>query len=163
MRIRAYTVADAAALARIFHDAVQIGTAADYTQAQRDDWSAKCPTAEAWENRLIGLTTFVAEDAGVPVGYMSMRDEDGYLDLAFVSPSMIGQGVAYGLYLAVLDHARALGLSQMTVEASAASYRFFKRQGWHETGRKTRGEGAAMIETRLMAGDIIGSVSVVND
>jgi putative acetyltransferase len=153
MRIRTYRSSDAAALARIFHDAVQVGSAAHYTQARRDDWSVSCPTAAGYRARLLGLTTFVAVDA-VPVGFFSVRDEDGYIDLAFVTPGLIGTGVAFAIYQRVLGHFKDLKLTHATVEASAQSHIFFTRQGWRVTGRMPRGEGDALINNWLMDKDL---------
>lgn len=156
--VRPYRAEDAGALARIFHRAVQIGSAGVYTQAQRDDWSPDCPSDAGWRGRLTGLTTWVAVDGdhAAIVGFMSLRDSDGYLDLAFVTPEHIGQGVGSVLYRQTEAHARELGLHELTVEASAMSMPFFARHGWTITGRKRRGEGAAEMENWLMSKTIIG-------
>lgn len=150
MHVRAFQPADAGVCGQIYHDAVQIGAASVYTQAQRDGWSPTAPAAEDYAKRLDGLTTLVAVDAGRVIGFMAFRDSDGYLDLAFVTPARIGQGVAFAIYAKVEAACRATGLSRMTVEASAQSEVFFRRQGWRVTGHATHGEAAALIRTALM-------------
>ncbi len=148
--VRDYRASDAAALASIFHRSVQIGAKQHYTAPQLDDWSPECPASGAYQERLEGLRVFVAQVAGDPVGFMALRESDGYIDLAFVAPEMIGKGVAFALYGRVRSLCRDLGLSRMTVEASAQSYVFFSRQGWSVTGRKTRGSGKTELQTWLM-------------
>lgn len=148
MQIRPARPEDAGALARIYHDAVQIGSAGVYTQAQRDGWSDECPSAADWAERIDGLITFVAED-GVPIGFLSM-EPGGLIDLLFVTPPRIGQGVAFALYGQALAHARTAGLTLLTVEASRMSRRFFTRQGWRVTGRVHHRSGPARVVGTLM-------------
>jgi GNAT superfamily N-acetyltransferase len=154
MILRPSRPGDAGALAAIFHRAVQIGAAGHYSQAQRDGWSPDCPTPEVWAHRLEGLTTIVAEIDGEPQGFLSMRDDDGLIDLLFVAPERIGLGLGFALYCRALDHCRARGLGRLHAEASSLSRDFFRRQGWVETGQRNRGRGRARIVTTLMACDL---------
>lgn len=154
MQLRRYRPADAARLAAVFHRAVQQGTRAVYSQAQRDGWSPTCPSAHRWRARLEGLETWVADVDGRAEGFASFEPDTGYLDLLFVAPEMIGRGLAFALYRTVHARCRESGLSRMTAEASKQSHAFFLRQGWTETGRRNRGEGAACIRTWLMAHDL---------
>lgn len=154
MILRAARPEDAGPLGAIFHRAVQIGASGVYTQAQRDGWSPVCPTAQDWTRRLHGLTTWVADIDEVPLGFLSLRDRDGLIDLMFVAPEQIGRGVGYALYRRALDHARGLGLGRLHAEASSQSRAFFGRQGWVETGQRNRGRGEARIVTVLMAFDL---------
>ena len=146
---------DAAALALIFHRAVQEGAAGHYSQAQRDRWSPACPTAADWTRRLRGLTTFVAEIDSAPQSFLSMRDRDGLIDLLFVAPEHLGRGLAHALYSEALAHARALGLPRLHAEASAQSRAFFARHGWVETGQRNHGRGPGRIVTTLMYCDLV--------
>jgi GNAT superfamily N-acetyltransferase len=155
MEISSFRSVDAEECAEVYFEAVQLGTAHIYDQAQRDGWCRVCPTSAMYRERLDGLTTFVARQKGGITGFMSFREDDGYLDLAFVRPDYAGQGVAYALYCAVLNRALFVGLRHMTVVASEPSYRFFLRQGWRVTGRKVFKEGAAMINTWLMDFDVV--------
>lgn len=151
--IRPYRTDDAGALAAIFHDAVQVGSAGVYDQVQRDDWSPSCPSAEAWRARLDGLTTMVAEAGGVPIGFVSMDMASGLFDLAFVRSDRARLGVGGRLYAAIMAEARARGLAAFTVETSPLSEPFFRARGWRQTGTRTRGEGAGRVTTVLLALD----------
>ena len=128
MRIRRYRPADAAGCARVFHAAVQVGAASAYRQAQRDAWSANVPPAADWARRMRGLISWVADDGDV-AGFIAVRS-DGYVDLVFVRPDRIGQGVGTALYDTMEAHCRKTALSTLTTAASHLAKPFFLRQGW---------------------------------
>ncbi len=68
---------------------------------------------------------------------------NGLLDLAFVSPSVQGTGVAYALYQAIEQAAGNLDLTEIHADASHLARPFFARQGWDmitEHQVKLRGE-----------------------
>ncbi|SHF32821.1 Acetyltransferase, GNAT family [Loktanella atrilutea] len=151
--IRPYDVADAGALASIFYRAVRIGAAGHYTPVQLADWAPEVRSAEAYADRLAGLDTWVARVDGVPAGFLSLSDGH-HIDLLFVDPAQIGRGLAFALYRHLLAELTGRPVARLTVEASAQSRTFFRRQGWNETGQRTRGTGAAAIVTTLMAYDL---------
>jgi len=134
--LRVYSPADTAALARIFFDAVQIGTAGHYTAAERTAWAGDTPETGAWAARLDGLRTLVAHGPEGPIGFMSLR-HDGHLDLAFVAPRSTGQGVGVALLSATETHAKSTGLKRLTTDASLAAHGFFLRHGWREIAAQT--------------------------
>jgi len=139
-RLRPYRPADAGGLARLFHRAVHEGTAPHYTEAERRAWSPEPPPPAVWARRLGGLVTLVAEAGGDPVGFMSLRPGDGYLDLAFVAPERRGTGLAARLLRAIEDEARQRGLRRLHVQASHLARPFLARNGWRfvSTGRVMR-------------------------
>ncbi|WP_453961487.1 GNAT family N-acetyltransferase [Amorphus suaedae] len=127
--IRPLDPGDADHLARIFFCAVHEGTRDHYSFAQRMAWAGPTVDLDAWRHRVGGLTGFVAERDGEPIGFMTI-DAEGYVDLAFVLPSAAGSGVGWRLHEAVEAKARALGAQEMTTQASKAARPFFERQGW---------------------------------
>jgi putative acetyltransferase len=141
---------DVAALALIFHRAVQEGSAGHYDQAQRDDWSPAVPSTAGWAARLEGFTTFVAESGGVPVGFVA-TDAQGLVDLLFVRPDQARRGIGTALLAQATEAARAAGLRRLTAEASALSEGLFRKAGWQETGLMPRGAGAGRVVNRLFA------------
>ena len=150
MWIRDAAPADAGALADIFYSAVQIGAAEAYSQDQRDAWAGQQPTAEGWAKRLDGLLTLVADAGNGPVGFMSMRMEDGYLDLAFVDPDHRGMGLSRDIYAVLENRARAAGLSRLTSHASHMAKPFFEREGWVNLGQNTIERGGITLENWVM-------------
>lgn len=120
---------DAPLAARVFFDAVRESTKEHYTEAQRRAWTGELPGPESWRDRLTGTAGFAAEEGGRLLGFMTINGT-GYIDLAFVAPTALGQGVGWRLYCAVEAKARELGASVLTTEASRMARPFFERQGW---------------------------------
>ncbi len=148
--IRSYRHADAGDLAEVFHDAVHIGAKDHYSSKQREAWCPECPTPEDWARRLSGLETVVAVEKGKPAGFMSMRS-DGYLDLAFVRPEVMGMGVADALYSVMLNRALAKGMGALTTQASHPARSFFLRKGWEFLATQTvHKAGVELRNHRLM-------------
>lgn len=123
-------------LGQLFHRSVHEGTFEAYDAAQRAAWSPKPPSGSDWEARLTGAVTLVALAGKVPVGFMTLDPETGYLDLAFVAPEWQGQGVAAMLYGLVERCARRQGLAQLTSDASEVARPFFLKQGWQDGPRQ---------------------------
>ena len=150
MDIRAYQPGDADALGVVFHRAVRIGALGPYSPKQVAAWSPKPPGGEAWERRLGDARTFVATVNGTPIGFMSIHDK-GYLDLAFVVPEHMGQGVAAGIYARLENDVRAHGLTRLTTHASLLAEPFFARQGWHVVKRQTVARHSVDLPNAYMA------------
>lgn len=129
VRIRRFRETDAAATARVFYDSIHNATRAFYDAAQRQAWAPRIPDTDAWRARIAPQIAFVAERDGAVIGFMTLRS-DGHLDLAFVAPDTVGQGVAKALYDAILAAAFAAGMRRLTTEASLLARPFFARQGW---------------------------------
>lgn len=130
LTLRRYEPDDCAACWLVFYRAVQIGAARFYNQAQRDIWCAAQPAATPERNaRLADAITWVAESSGKLVGFMSLKT-DGHLDMAFVDPDHMGQGVAVALHHNLIQSARNAGITQLHTKASHLARRFFLRQGW---------------------------------
>ena len=137
LTLRRYEPDDCAACWQLFYCAVQIGAAEFYDQAQRDMWCAAPPELTPERNaRLADAVTWVAENAGKLVGFMSLK-ADGHLDMAFVDPDHMGQGVAVALHTRLIQSARDAGLTELYTEASHLARRFFQRQGWQVTKPET--------------------------
>lgn len=140
-KVRLFEPGDAKALARVYYEAVHLGTADHYDAAQRRAWAEKVPETGAWRVRLQSQTTFVAETGSRLVGFMTI-DAGGHIDLAFVAPDIIGKGIAKALYDRVETEALRLGLERLDTAASHLARPFFERQGWDVVREQsvTRGE-----------------------
>lgn len=144
MWVRDARAEDVGALAEIFWRAVREGAAPCYSDAERAAWAPERPDAAAWARRLDGLQTVVAEE-GCPRGFMSLRADDGYLDLAFVDPEWRGRGVADRLYAVLEGRARARRLPRLTTHASRMACGFFLRHGWLVMSAQTVQRGAVPL------------------
>lgn len=136
LTVRRLREGDSAATARAFFNAVHHGTGDHYDERQRNAWAGRVPETEPWAERLTLQDTFVAESNGTLVGFMTLA-ADGYIDLAFVAPEMIGKGVALLLYEAVEREACNLGVARLNAEASFPARSFFERQGWSTVREQT--------------------------
>jgi putative acetyltransferase len=127
--IRPFNEGDAVATAKIFFDAVRLGSVGHYDEAQRRAWAPEIPDNSNWLERLMSQTVLVAEQDSEAVAFMTLRT-DGHIDLAFVSPGQIGQGIAHKLYLALEARAISTQMKRLTCDASLMARPFFERQGW---------------------------------
>ncbi|WP_417478601.1 GNAT family N-acetyltransferase [Maricaulis sp.] len=140
---------DIAALTRVFYRAVREGAGPEYSTEQRAAWAPAPPEVEAWDKRLTPQAVFVAELDGAVIGFMSVKS-DGYIDLAFVDPEHIGQGVAQLLYDRLEAHARETGMERLYSDASARARILFERQGWTvEAAQKPMIRGVELHNYRM--------------
>jgi len=143
--VRTFRASDAEATARIYFDAVRLGTHDHYTELQRQAWAPRIPERNAWCDRLNSLTTLVADFEGTAVGFMTMTP-GGHIDLAFVAPEFIGKGVAKQLYDCILDEAKVQDVTRLSTEASLLARPFFERLGWSVVKQQTvRRQGVSLV------------------
>ena len=133
--VRSFAAEDADALGSVFYRAVREGAAARYSDDQINAWSPAPPSGEAWQTRLSDADTVVAVQDDAPVGFMTL-DDKGYLDLAFVVPEAMGEGVSDAIYAVLEGRARARGIATLSTQASLLAEPFFARFGWQVTRRQ---------------------------
>ena len=129
LSVRSYAADDAGALGHVMHRSVREGAAKCYDEAQVSAWCPSPPEGVRWSERLAWAETVVAEKDARPVGFMAM-DQTGYIDLAFVLPEEMGQGVADAIYAVLEGRARSQGVETLTTQASLLAEPFFLRRGW---------------------------------
>ena len=151
--IREFTVEDVPATARVFFDAVRLGTASYYDQSQREAWAPRVPNNEEWSARLRDQRVFVAEQDGEVAGFVSLT-VSGLIDLAFVSPRFARRGVGTSLYHRIEDTALELGVSLLRAEASSAAKPFFERLGWAVVREQTKSLNGVNLASFLMTKDL---------
>ena len=151
--IRPYRDDDASATAEIFFDSIRYGTASHYDEVQRQAWAPDIPEPPGWQARLGPQTVFVAERGGSVIGFMSLT-RSGCIDLAYMLPDAIGQGVARSLYEQILSTALRDGLTRLYTEASHLALPFFQRQGWRVVKRQTVSRNGVALENFVMETEI---------
>ena len=129
MTIRRYFPEDAPALAALFARTVRAVNAADYSPEQVEAWVAGVHDFVPWRERLGRATTLVAEHAHGVAGFATL-ESGGYLDLLFVDPAHLRNGVATRLLAALIAHPNSIGLRRIETEASITARPFFERQGF---------------------------------
>lgn len=134
--IRLFRDEDAAATAQVIFDSIRVGARDHYDDAQRRAWIPEVPETDEWLARLKPHYVLIAERDRIVIGFMTLT-ADGLIDLAFVAPDAIGQGVAKALYDALLVEARSRGQTRLRVAASLLARPFFERQGWSVSEEET--------------------------
>jgi len=127
---------DVAVLAAIFASSIEELTGDDYSEEQQQAWASTVDDEEAFAKRLAGQLTLVATLQNVPVGFASLKGAD-HIDLLYVHPNAVGQGVASALCDALEKLAGARGAKALTVDASDNAQEFFSKRGYVATRRNT--------------------------
>jgi len=128
--------ADTEMLAAIFVASVQELTGDDYSEAQQEAWASAVDDEDAFGKRLASQLTLIATLQSAPVGFASLKGAD-VIDLLYVHPSAVGQGVATTLIDALEKLAGARGAKSLTVDASDNAQPFFAKRGYIPTQRNT--------------------------
>jgi putative acetyltransferase len=135
--VRRYRPGDAAALARIYVDAVEAIGPRDHTAVQVAVWAGLVPTPARFDAKYTdGRTALVAVDgADRPLAFADV-EADGHIDFLYCAPQAAGTGVAAALYDALEAAARQRGLPRLYSEASEAARRFFLKRGFRVIARR---------------------------
>ncbi len=124
---------DTAALGRLMYRSVRDGATA-YSKRERAAWMPARRTGRAWARRLAGQQIWVARRVAGPVGFLSLR-RDHYVDLAFVAPEAIGQGVFSAMMRVLLD---AAGDRALKTHASLHAQAAFAAHGFQVVHHETK-------------------------
>lgn len=127
--LRPYLPADAAFLADIFRASIEELTGDDYTQEQQEAWAAAADDVTEFAVKLASKLTLVATLEGSPVGFAALEGTDK-IDMLYVHPAVVGQGVAAMLIDALEKLAAARGAPKLIVQASDTAAGFFQHRGF---------------------------------
>ena len=127
--LRPFLAADVPVLAAIFVAAIEELTGDDYSEAQQQAWASAADDEEQFGKRLAGELTLIATIQNSPVGFSSLKGAD-HIDMLFVHPSAVGQGIAAMLIDALEKLAGARGATKLSVDASDTAVEFFRKRGY---------------------------------
>jgi len=127
--LRPYLASDAPMLAQIFVAAIQELTGDDYNEAQQTAWATAAEDEDAFGRKLAGELTLIATLQNSPIGFASLKGAD-YIDMLYVHPSVVGQGIGAMLIDALEKLAGARGAKALSVDASDNAIDFFKKHGY---------------------------------
>jgi putative acetyltransferase len=136
LALRPYLAADTAMLREIFRDSIEDLTADDYTPAQQEAWASVADDEAAFGKRLGSQLTLVATLQGSPVGFASLAS-GGKIDMLYVHPAAVGQGVGAMLADALEKLAGGRGADRLVVDASDSARGFFEKRGYVAQQRNT--------------------------
>jgi len=129
LALRPFLPADTALLREIFRDSIADLTDEDYSEAQQNAWAAAADDEAAFGKRLGSQLTLVATLEGSAVGFASLASGDK-IDMLYVHPAAVGQGVASLLIDALEKLAGARGTAKLIVDASDTARGFFEKRGY---------------------------------
>src|SRR3984893_239937 len=134
--LRPFLSEDTPVLAAIFAASIEELTGDDYSEAQQQAWASAADDEEQFGKRLAGELTLIATLQNSPVGFASLRGAD-HIDMLYVHPSAVGQGVASMLCDALEKLAGGRGAKSLTVDASDNAQEFFTKRGYVGKQRNT--------------------------
>jgi putative acetyltransferase len=134
--LRPYLGEDAPVLAAIFVASIEGLTGDDYSEAQQQAWASAADDEEGFGRRLASELTLVATVQSSPVGFASLKGAD-HIDMLYVHPGAVGQGVASLLCDALEKLAGGRGAKSLTVDASDNATAFFVKRGYEAKQRNT--------------------------
>ena len=156
--LRPYLPADAPLLAEIFRASVEELTGDDYGPAQQGAWASYAADEAVFTKRLADQLTLVATLAGSPVGFAAM-DDNKTIDMLYVHPAVVGQGIASMLCGALEKLAAARGSKRLTVDASDTARGFFEKRGYLAQQRNTVMQRGEWLANTTMTKDLTGNRS----
>ncbi len=134
--LRPFLAEDAPVLAAIFVASVEELTGDDYSEAQQEAWASTADDEEQFGKRLAGALTLIATLRNSPVGFASLKGAD-QIDMLYVHPGAVGQGVGSMLCEALEKLAGGRGAKSLTVDASDNAQGFFLKRGYVPKQRNT--------------------------
>jgi putative acetyltransferase len=134
--LRPFLAADTPMLAAIFVASVEELTGDDYSEAQQQAWASAADDEEQFGQRLASELTLIATLQNSPVGFASLKGTD-HIDMLYVHPGAVGQGVASMLCDALEKLAGSRGATSLSVDASDNAQEFFSKRGYIGKQRNT--------------------------
>jgi putative acetyltransferase len=134
--LRPFLAADTPVLAAIFVASVEELTGDDYSEAQQQAWASAADDEEQFGKRLASELTLIATLQNSPVGFVSLQGTD-HIDMLYVHPGAVGQGVASMLCDALEKLAGSRGAKSLSVDASDNAQEFFSKRGYVGKQRNT--------------------------
>jgi putative acetyltransferase len=147
--LRPFLPADAPLLGEIFRASIAELTGEDYSEAQQEAWAAAADDEDAFAARLGKQLTLVGTLQGSPVGFISLAGPE-QIDMLYVHPAVVGQGIGSMLFDAVEKLAKSRGASRLTVEASDSASDFFQHRGFVAQRRNTVPRGGEWLANTTM-------------
>ncbi|MDT3687250.1 MAG: GNAT family N-acetyltransferase [Pseudorhodoplanes sp.] len=149
LAMRPFLAADAPLLTEIFRASVEELAAEDYSDAQIEAWLTAVDDEAAFGKLLGEQLTLIATLDGSPVGFASLKGNDG-IDMLYVHPAATGQGAASMLIDALEKLAGARGATKLKVEASDTAHDFFRKRGYVPMQRNSVSRGGEWLANTSM-------------
>jgi len=152
--LRPFLPTDAPLCAAIAEASISELTGDDYTEPQQEAWIAAFPDEDELGERLAGQLTLIATLGGSSVGFASLEGKD-YIDMLYVHPSAVGQGIATSLIDALEKLAAARGATRLSAEVSDTARRFFAHRGYVAQQRNSVPRGDEWLGNTTMTKSLV--------
>lgn len=129
MIVRNFQKTDTKTLIELFRETVHRVCCADYSVEQLKAWAPDFIDESAWESRFLKSYTLVAEENDSVLGFANL-EEDGNIDMFYVSAGSQGKGVGKVLLRHLENHAKGLKLDKLTSDVSLTARKFFQHAGF---------------------------------
>ncbi len=156
LALRPYLAADTAVLVEIFREAVVELTGDDYSEAQQEAWASAADDEAAFAKKLGSQLTLVGTLEGSAVGFASLAG-GGKIDMLYVHPAAVGQGVGQLLIDALEKLAGSRGAEKLIVDASDTARGFFEKRGYIAQQRNTVSTGGEWLANTTLHKTLSGS------
>lgn len=147
--LRPFLIADTPRLQDLYAQAIEELTQDEYTDEQRLAWIERAADGQAFAERLGKGITILVEQDGEILGFASLAGKSE-IDMLYVHPYAVGQGVGSALVDALERLAKARGAENLTVEASDTAHEFFSRRGYGDVRRNTVPVGEVWLTNTTM-------------
>jgi putative acetyltransferase len=156
--LRPFLAEDTPVLAAIFVAAIEELTGDDYSEAQQEAWASAADDEEQFGKRLAGQLTLIATLQNSAVGFASLKGAD-HIDMLYVHPSAVGQGVASMLCEALEKLAGGRGAKSLTVDASDNAQELFLKRGYVAKQRNTVTVNGEWLANTTMQKTLVGGAT----
>jgi len=153
--LRPFLKEDVEQLAEIMCASIEELTQEDYDEDQRLAWISVLEDGDAFIKRLSEQLTILAIVEGEPVGFASLRGKDE-LDLLYVHPDVVRNGVGSMLVDALEKLAGARGATAMLTNSSETARPFFEKRGYVAQSRNTTNIGDEWLVNIAMRKELGG-------
>jgi putative acetyltransferase len=147
--LRPYLPADAALCAAIAEASVAELTGEEYTQAQQEAWIASFPDEDELGKRLSAQLTLIATLGDSSVAFASLKGTD-HIDMLYVHPEAVRQGVATALIDALEKLAGGRGATKLSADVSDTAEPFFSQRGYVAMQRNSIHRGDEWLANTTM-------------
>jgi putative acetyltransferase len=129
MTVRDYETSDLRAIIAVFQRSVREVARRDYSPAQVAVWAPEPVDYGAWAERLATGAVFVSRREDQLAGFARI-DATGEVDLLYVDPRFLRQGVATELLASLVAWAKRNAVTRLAANVSITARPFFEHAGF---------------------------------
>jgi putative acetyltransferase len=137
---------------QIFEQAIKVTAPAHYSSKQMDIWLQRGNNPERWSAKIekdYFIIVGSLQSQSSLVGFASLQ-ANGYIDVIYVHPGFLRQGIASFLLQKLEEKANHLALPTLTVDSSLIAIPFFLKREYQVVTASPKEIGGATFPNTLM-------------